>query len=105
MGIIVDTFAELRDMNWSRENDIQNICFICQKSRDDCLTKNIDFESHVREEHNLWNYVYFLVHLHINNPNDFNGCELYVRGDAGKKQLKNADLINYVLTCYQKKVA
>ena len=34
-----------------------------------------------------------------------NGCELYVRGDAGKKQLKNADLINYVLTCYQKKVA
>ena len=34
-----------------------------------------------------------------------NGCELYVRGDAGKKQLKNADLINYVLTCYQEKVA
>ena len=34
-----------------------------------------------------------------------NGCELYVRGDAGKKQLKNADLINYVLACYQKKVA
>ena len=78
MGIIVDTFAELRDMNWSRENDIQNICFICQKSRDDCLTKNIDFESHVREEHNLWNYVYFLVHLHINNPNDFNSIENFV---------------------------
>lgn len=34
-----------------------------------------------------------------------NGCELYVRGDAGKKQLKNADLINYVLTWHQKKVA
>jgi len=34
-----------------------------------------------------------------------NGCELYVRGDAGKKQLKNADLINYVVAHYLDKVA
>ena len=27
-----------------------------------------------------------------------NGCELYVREDAGKRQLKNADLINYILS-------
>lgn len=27
-----------------------------------------------------------------------NGCELYVRDDAGKRQLKNADLINYILS-------
>ena len=32
----------------------------------------------LREEHNLWNYVYFLVHLHINNPNDFNSIENFV---------------------------
>lgn len=34
-----------------------------------------------------------------------NGCELYVRGDAGKRQLKNTDLINYVLSWNQTKVA
>lgn len=27
-----------------------------------------------------------------------NGCELYVREDVGKRQLKNADLINYILS-------
>lgn len=27
-----------------------------------------------------------------------NGCELYVREEAGKRQLKNADLINYILS-------
>ena len=78
MGIIVDTFAELRDMNWNRENDIHNICFICQMSRDDCLIENIDFDKHVKGVHNLWNYCYFLTHLHINNPNDFNSVEKFV---------------------------
>ena len=78
MGIIVDTFAELRDMNWNRENDINNICFICQMSRDDCLIENIDFDKHIKGVHNLWNYCYFLTHLHINNPNDFNSVEKFV---------------------------
>lgn len=78
MGIIVDTFAELRDENYSRENDINNVCFICQLTKDDCLTKNIDYGPHVMKEHFVWNYVYFLVYLHINNPNDFNRIENYV---------------------------
>ena len=34
-----------------------------------------------------------------------NGCELYVREDAGKKQLKNNDFIKYVVTHYSDKAA
>ncbi len=75
LGIIVDAFGELRSENIDTENDIKNICFICQLSRDDCLKRNIDFEKHVSTEHNKWNYVYFLTYLQINNPNDFSGIE------------------------------
>jgi len=75
LGIIVDSFGELRKINVQRENDMKNTCFICQLSRDDCLTRNIDFEQHVSTQHNKWNYVYFLTYLHINNPNDFSGIE------------------------------
>ena len=75
LGIIVDSFGELRNENIERENDIKNICFICQLSRDACLTRNIDFEKHVSTDHNKWNYVYFLTYLQINNPNDFSGIE------------------------------
>lgn len=32
-----------------------------------------------------------------------NGCELYVREEAGKRQLKNADLINYILSYSSRK--
>ena len=77
-GIIVGAFAELRDETNLNENDRRNICYICQLSRDDCLKKNIDFDVHVKEEHFMWNYLYFLTYLHINDPNNLNSIENYV---------------------------
>ena len=74
-GLIVDTFGELRDETYNYENDKKNICFICQITRDGCLLKNIDFNSHIKHEHNLWNYINFLIHLHLYNPNDFSRIE------------------------------
>ena len=75
LGLIVDTFGELRDETYNYENDKKNICFICQLSKDGCLLKNIDFNEHIKKDHNLWNYVYFLIYLHLNNPNDFSRIE------------------------------
>ena len=75
LGIIVDSFGELRSKNIESEKDVKNRCFICQLSRDDCLQRNIDFDEHVSTQHNKWNYVYFLTYLQINNPNDFSGIE------------------------------
>ena len=75
LGIIVDSFADLRKINLETEKDINTKCFICQLTVDDCLKKNIDFDEHVSTQHNKWNYVYFLTYLQINNPNDFSGIE------------------------------
>ena len=75
LGIIIDTFGELRNTQSENENDRNNICFICQLSSDACLTRNIDFDNHVNTVHNIWNYVYFLAYLHLNNPNNFNRVE------------------------------
>ena len=74
-GIIINSLSELRIENRNKENDKKNICFICQISRDNSLTKKIDFDNHIHGVHNMWNYVYFLVHLHINNPYEFNQIE------------------------------
>ena len=74
-GLIVDTFGALRDETDAYENDRNNKCFICQIGKDGCLLKNIDYEAHIKNDHNLWNYVYFLTYLQINNPNDFSGIE------------------------------
>jgi hypothetical protein len=78
LGIIVDTFADLRDHNNTYEDDKKNICFICQLQRDDSLNKNIDFEKHIEHDHFPWKYVFFLTYLYTNNSNDFNAPQFMV---------------------------
>ena len=74
-GIIVDSFADLRNKNNELIYDKLNVCFICQMTRDSAMNKNIDFDMHRETVHNLWNYVYFLTYLHINNQNNFKMLE------------------------------
>ena len=85
LGIIVDAFAELRNKNWQREKDMNSICFICQLSSDDCLSRNIDYEEHINTTHNLWNYVYYLTYLHLVNVNDLNRINKYVWDKLGNQ--------------------
>ncbi len=75
LGIIVDTFGELRDKNDQTEYDKKLKCYICQISKDESLNKKIDFDMHCKKDHYIWNYVYFLTYLHITNPNDFNALQ------------------------------
>ena len=77
-GLIVDSFGALRDKSYKYENDKNNVCFICQISRDRCLIKNIDFDYHVKYEHNIWNYVDFLCYLHFYDANNFTKVESLV---------------------------
>jgi len=74
-GLIVDTFGALRDETYKYENDKNNICFICQLSRDGCLLRHIDYETHIKKNHNLWSYIDFLCYLHLYNANDFSRVE------------------------------
>jgi inositol 1,4,5-triphosphate receptor type 3 len=78
LGIIVDTFADLRDKNQLQLEDMELRCFICQMSRDQSLKKKIDFKVHLNEDHYVWNYVYFLTHLHIMNQTEFNPLQRHV---------------------------
>ena len=76
-GIIIDAFSDLRDRTTAIEEDRKNICFICQLSRDNSLNKGINFDQHTKKQHYPWDYVYFITHLFLNYPNDFNSSEYY----------------------------
>jgi hypothetical protein len=76
LGIIVDAFTDLRDLKNLFENDLNNICFICQLTRSKSSSKAIDFDEHITTKHSIWNYVDFIIYLYVNNPNDFNQYEL-----------------------------
>ena len=84
-SIIVEAFAELRNQNYQRENDKNNICFICQISRDECLYKSLDFKEHIEKKHNMWNYVYFLMNMHLRNTNELDQVQKIVWDKIGNQ--------------------
>ncbi|GFO23772.1 inositol 1,4,5-trisphosphate receptor type 3-like isoform x9 [Plakobranchus ocellatus] len=77
-GIIVDTFSELRDLKWRAESDMKDTCFICSRNSYDFEHHGRGFDYHVRWEHNMWNYVYFIIHLDDVKESDYTALELYV---------------------------
>ena len=86
-GIIIDTFAELRNHNNTKENDLHNICFICSLDRHKFENRGDGFEHHVRKDHNPWNYIYFLYSIKKKDPTEYNGVETYVRNMLDNREI------------------
>jgi len=77
-GIIIDTFADLRDQKTLKDYDEKNQCFICNLERTAFEKKGESFEVHTKSEHFVWNYVYYLIYLRTKKKLDFTGTESYV---------------------------
>ncbi|CAD8077595.1 unnamed protein product [Paramecium sonneborni] len=74
-GIMIDTFAELRDQRQKIDDDKKNCCFICGVKRAQ-LEKNLEeFEQHVKDKHFLWNYIYYIYCLKLKETTDYTGLE------------------------------
>jgi hypothetical protein len=78
-GIIIDSFAQLRERDNFREVDIKNNCFICNLDRY-TLDRDTEqgFDNHVNTDHWLWNYVFFIIHLKQKDQSDQDGTESYI---------------------------
>merc|ERR1719348_501251 len=77
-GVIIDTFADLRTEKNNKEEVIKNTCFICGLKRKAFDNKNVTFEEHIRAEHNMWHYLFFIVLVKVKDPTEFTGPESYV---------------------------
>uniref|UniRef100_A0A8C7D075 Inositol 1,4,5-trisphosphate receptor n=1 Tax=Oncorhynchus kisutch TaxID=8019 RepID=A0A8C7D075_ONCKI len=77
-GVIIDTFADLRSEKQKKEEVLKTTCFICGLERDKFDNKTVSFEEHIKLEHNIWNYLYFIVLVREKNQTDYTGPESYV---------------------------
>ena len=94
-GIIIDTFSELRSENLAKRHDMENTCFICGVDRFQLDTKGGGFVRHIKEDHNMWAYLYLIVHLREKDPTEYNGWEQHVaslvdKGETGFIPVNNA---------------
>uniref|UniRef100_A0A5F8HBP8 Inositol 1,4,5-trisphosphate receptor n=1 Tax=Monodelphis domestica TaxID=13616 RepID=A0A5F8HBP8_MONDO len=86
-GVIIDTFADPRSEKQKKEGILKNPCFICGLERDKFDNKTVSFEEHIKYEHNMWNYLYFIVLVRVKNKTDYTGPESYVA-----QMIKNKNL-------------
>lgn len=77
-GVIIDTFADLRSEKQQKELILKNTCFVCGLNRSAFDNKTVSFEEHIKCEHNMWHYLYFIVLVKVKDPTEFTGPESYV---------------------------
>jgi len=62
-GIIVDAFQDFREENTENINELANVCYVCRLDRSAFEIKGFSFELHILEDHNLLNYMKYLIGL------------------------------------------
>merc|ERR1712117_837423 len=77
-GFIIDAFGALRDQLQGVEDELAGNCFICSISKGYLDGVPHGFDTHVQKEHNLANYLFFLMYLINKDPSDYTGQETFV---------------------------
>lgn len=80
-GITVDTFSELRLAKLEKHRNTTDTCFICSIDKQvfDRDQDSHGFAHHIKHEHHMWNYLYYMVYLWEQDKDDDDGLEQYVR--------------------------
>ena len=80
-GIIIDTFAKLREKRDAITEDDRRECFVWGKTKE-ALEREFGsdqvFALHVMKIHSIKNYIFFLAYLSKKPKNEMNGLESYV---------------------------
>jgi hypothetical protein len=81
-GIIIDTFSSLRSEKVEKVLNTTTKCFICGIDKQ-IFDRSYDgaegFQHHIKTQHNMWNYLYFIFFLWEQDKDDDDGLEQYVR--------------------------
>jgi hypothetical protein len=81
-GIIIDTFGSLRAEKLERQRNTTDTCFTCGIDKqvfDRASNTPNGFKTHIKMDHNMWNYMYFIFYVWEQDKDDDDGLEQYVR--------------------------
>jgi len=96
--IIITPFGEQRDIKEEIDEDIANNCFICSLDRQFLQQKEIGFEEHSKEYHNVTTYLEYMLYLSKKKEKDLDADEIYI-----KDKIKNKEIDCFpILSCLDK---
>lgn len=74
-GIIIDTFADLRQERNAIDDDVKNKCFICSLKREVFERNRLKFRDHIEKQHYVWNYLFYYMYLNERESTELSGIE------------------------------
>ena len=77
-GIIIDTFGELRDIENEKQNTLRRTCLVCGMSKTQFESLGVSFIYHTRLQHNIEDYVAYLIRLLINKDDLYHDLDYYI---------------------------
>ena len=86
LALITDAFSEMGQLAMTNENDKNNICFICDINKGECINQNIEFKNHIKK-HSKWKYINFMCKIILEDDIEFNREEFYVWNLMKKKSI------------------
>ena len=85
-AIIVDTFQTYREEQTQRDYQEKNICYICSLPKPMFEINGYNFEIHIKQEHCLENYIYFLIGIKSEDPHQLNSLQFKILKEMEKIQ-------------------
>ena len=87
LATISEGFDKMKEKIYQKEENIANVCFICQKTKNDCIKEREDFDSHLKT-HNKWKYIIYIIYIMMKNKEDYSKEEYYVWKQIKRKKLE-----------------
>jgi len=87
-AIIVDSFQNFREDATEAKNQKFNVCYICNLERTKFEMKGFNFEMHINKEHNLLNYIRYLIGLKIKNKMDLTSVQTSIVEKMDSNQIE-----------------
>jgi len=69
------------------DEDTHNYCYICQLNKYEYEKSGEKFATHLQKEHNMWNYVNYIIYMKNKTEKDCNGIEAKIY-----KKIKEGDI-------------
>ena len=85
-GIMLDAFSSLRDQTNELQYDKENMCYICNVTRETLEKQKKSFKEHINGAHFLWNYVFYVYYLDKKSPTDYSGLEYFITNQYNKSE-------------------
>ena len=86
-GIIIDTFAALRDKKTKFVKDKDTVCFVCSLDKNVYEKTAEGYDYHVSVDHNIWNYLFYIYYIKKEAQTEYSGVDSYV-----SDKLKSEDI-------------